>query len=160
MTSTPRRLLDRIDIKEAATGALLLVVAGWFAATALRSLALGSPARMGPGFFPLMVSAGLAAMGMIILAGAFGRATETTGFVGARALLCVLASPLLFAFTVAPLGFAPSIALTALLAAYGSRLMSLRFALALSAILTLLSTALFVKLLRMPVQSFGPLLGF
>ena len=154
------RLRDRIDIGDVAAGVALVLVAAWFAATALRRLGLGSPANLGPGYFPLMVSAGLAAMGVLIVVGAFGRPTRVGDFTGPRAMLCILAAPLVFAFGVAPLGFVVAIAATTFLAAYGSRLMTLPFALALTVLLTGLSTVLFVQLLRMPVALFGPWLGF
>jgi hypothetical protein len=156
----PPSLLDRLDVKDAATGIGLILVAAWFATTALRRLALGTPSNMGPGFFPLMVAAGLAAMGLLLIVGAFRRPTEPTEFTSLRGTICILAAPLVFAFGVAPLGFVPAIAATTFVASWGSRLMTLRFTLALTVALTGLSTLLFVKLLRMPVALFGPWLGY
>lgn len=160
MASRSGRLGERIDFGDAATGLVLVLVAGWFAVTALRRLPIGTPASMGPGFFPLMVAAGLGALGLVIVIGSLRRATRPTGFTGARGTACVLAAPLLFAFGVGPFGFVPSIAAATFLAAFGSRLMTVRLALVLAVALTVLSTVLFVQLLNMPVALFGPRLGF
>ena len=156
----PGRLAAAVDLKDALSGLALAGVGVWFAVTALRRLSLGSANAMGPGYFPLMVAIGLTLLGLAIALKAIGRATPEDRYVGPRALACILAAPLVFAFGVAPLGFVPAVALTGFVASYGSTKMRLGFALALTAGLTALSTLVFVQLLQMPVQLFGPLLGF
>ena len=49
-TTGGRRI--RVDPKDLITGVLLFALAVAFATIALRRLALGQPASMGPGFFP------------------------------------------------------------------------------------------------------------
>lgn len=154
------RLAAAVDLKDALSGLALMGVGVWFGVTALRRLSLGSANAMGPGYFPLMVAIGLTILGLVIALRSIGRATREDSYVGPRALACILVAPVLFAFGVAPLGFVPAVALTGFVAAFGSTLMTLRFALALTAGLTALSTLVFVQLLQMPVQLFGPLLGF
>lgn len=153
------RATRAVNVRDLCTGLLLLTVAALFAITALRRLALGTASAMGPGYFPVMISGLLALVAVLILV----RSVRTTGSLdlprASRALVCTLGAPLLFAFAIAPLGFVPAIAGATMLAAWGSRLMTIRFALALTSALTVLCTVLFVKMLRMPVALFGPWLG-
>jgi hypothetical protein len=137
-----------------------MTTAGWFASTALRRLALGTPSNMGPGFFPLMIAGFLAAVALLLVIGSFNRASRIEEFVRWRALACILGAPLIFALAIAPLGFVPTMALTTLIAACSSSRMTWRFALSLTAGLTALCTGLFVKLLQMPVPAFGPWLSW
>lgn len=159
MPMSPGEVPRRVDLRDLATGLLLLAAAGLFALGVLTKLSIGTPAAMGPGFFPLMAAAGLAVVAVLIAVRAFGRPTEAVGFARPRPLVCVLGAPILFALLVAPLGFVPTIAATTLLATVGSRLMTWRFALATTAALTLLCTVVFIVLLKIPVPLFGPWLG-
>jgi hypothetical protein len=149
----------RVDLRDALTGLLLLGVACAFAVSALKRLALGTPSAMGPGFFPVMVAAGLGCVALLIFARSLGGSGRIEGRASLRALACVLGSPVLFALAIAPLGFVPALAAAAMLAAWGSSLMTLRFAVVLTGALTALCTLLFVQLLKMPVALFGPWLG-
>lgn len=157
---TRRIDVRRIDFRDVAAGLALLVIAGAFAAIALKRLALGTPASMGPGFFPLMIAGALAVTGLLIVIRAFGSPTAAMGFIRPRALLCILGAPIVFALAVEPLGFVPTLVLTTLLGAWSSDRMTLKFALALTFGLTVLCTVLFVKLLQMPVALFGPWLDW
>jgi hypothetical protein len=156
----PGRLTEHVNLKDALSGLALVLVAAWFGVTALRRLALGSLGAMGPGYFPLAMALGLGILGLAIVLRSIGKPTEPGRYAGPRAVLCILSAPLLFAASVGPLGFVPAVSGAALVSAYGSRLMTLPFALALTAALTGLATLLFVQLLRMPVSLFGPALGF
>ena len=149
----------RVDMRDLATGILLLAAAGFFAVNGLMRLRLGTPAGMGPGFFPVMVAGGLAVAAILIIVRAVGRRAAIDGFVGPRSLVCILGAPLVFALAIAPLGFVPTMALTTLMAACGSRAMTWRFALGLTVSLTALCTGLFLNLLQLPVPAFGPWLS-
>jgi hypothetical protein len=146
----------RIDVKELAAGLLLIVVAALFAASALRNLKLGTANAMGPGYFPVMITIPLAAIGLFIAARSIGRTTEPQLLIRPIALLLVLAAPVIFAFTIQGLGFLPAVALTVLVAAWGSRNMTVRTAVIVTVALAVLCTVIFYYLLRMPVQLVGP----
>lgn len=156
-TTGGRRI--RVDPKDLITGVLLFALAVAFATIALRRLALGQPASMGPGFFPLTIAVVLGGLALAIAIRAFRRQGEALTFAGPRALACILLAPAAFALAVGPLGFIPAIALTGFVAAWGSRLMTVLYAALLTLFLTLLCTGIFVYLLRMPVSLFGPWLG-
>jgi hypothetical protein len=146
----------RIDVKELAAGALLVVVAALFATSALRNLKLGTANAMGPGYFPVMISIPLAAIGLFMSGRAIGRASEPMTLIRPVALLLVLAAPIAFALTIASLGFLPAVTLTVLVAAWASRLMTVRTAATVTAALVVLCIVIFYYLLRMPVQLVGP----
>jgi hypothetical protein len=159
MPLSPGDAKRRVDLRDLASGLGLLVIAGLFALGVVTKLSIGTPSAMGPGFFPLMAAGALAVTALLITIRAFGRPTVAIGFAGPRVLACILCAPVLFAVGVAPFGFVPTIAVTTLLATWGSRLMTLRFALAVTAGLTLLCTIVFIQLLRIPVRLVGPWLG-
>jgi hypothetical protein len=149
----------KIDVKELLAGLLLVVVAALFAASALRNLKLGTANAMGPGYFPVMISIPLAAIGLFIAGRAIGRSGEPTTLIRPLALLLVLAAPIAFAVTIAGLGFLPAVALTVLVAAWASRLMTVRTAATVTVVLAVLCVVIFYYLLRMPVQLVGPWLS-
>jgi hypothetical protein len=160
MLTKVRALGARIDMRDFVAGLLLLAAAGIFAFNGVGRLALGTPSSMGPGFFPMMIAGALAVTALIIIVRALGRASTMNGFVGPRAILCILGAPVLFSLAIEPLGFVPTIALTTLIAACSSGRMTWRFAVALSAGLTALCTGLFLILLRMPGRAFGDWLSW
>jgi hypothetical protein len=67
---------------------------------------LGTASRMGPGFFPLIVSGLLGLLGAILLVRSFFIETETVGVVNLRPLLLVLAGTLFFGLAIEDLGLA------------------------------------------------------
>lgn len=66
---------------------------------------LGTAARMGAGYFPLMISIGLIILGGILLVRSFLTETEQVGNVDPRPLLVLLASVLLFGVLIEDWGF-------------------------------------------------------
>ena len=129
MSDTNAPDVRKVDLKELASGLLLILVAAAFAASALRNLSLGSAASMGPGYFPLLVTMPLALIGLIVTARAFGRGNAPQETVRPLAFVLVLAAPIAFALTVKGLGFVGAIALTVLVSAWASRAMTVRTAL-------------------------------
>lgn len=126
-----------------AMGAIFAGGGIFFAVETLRSLSLGNAFRMGPGFFPLIITALLILVGVVTaLRPADGEASGKSP-VPWRAVLFVGIAPLAFALTVSRFGLAPAIFVTALLSCASSRRMGLVHSLAISAGLTLFSIAVF-----------------
>jgi hypothetical protein len=102
---------------------LIFVVFGLaFAVTSL-SYELGTPLRMGPGYFPLVLGGILVFLGLLIMGKGFvsGSSDATRlGNVPWRALCLIVLAVLVFGLTVRGLGIVPATALTALLAAMAS----------------------------------------
>jgi putative tricarboxylic transport membrane protein len=156
MSDTNAPDVRKIDLKELASGLLLILVAAAFAASALRNLSLGSAASMGPGYFPLLVTMPLALIGLIVTARAFGRGNAPQETIRPLSFVLVLAAPIAFALTVKGLGFVGAIALTVLVSAWASRAMTVRTALIITMLLSILCVGIFYHLLRMPLVLAGP----
>jgi Tripartite tricarboxylate transporter TctB family len=132
-----------------------------FAATSL-TYELGTPLRMGPGYFPLVLGGILVVLGLLIVgkglvagAGAEGR----PGSVPWRALLLIVAAVLFFGLTVRGLGLVPATAVTVLLTALASYRTSILAAVAIAAGLTVLCVLVFVVALQLRLPLVGPWLS-
>lgn len=66
---------------------------------------IGTTARMGAGYFPLLVSAGLSVLGAVLIVRSFLTETEEVGEVDPRPLLMLAASILLFGLLIESWGF-------------------------------------------------------
>jgi hypothetical protein len=150
------KTLNKVD---AASG-LLFVSLGLIFGIKSLGMELGSPLRMGPGYFPLFLSGLLIAFGVLIIASAFKSTGEALGKHAWRGLFFILPAPVFFGLTVRGLGFVPSIFLTTLIAAKASMKMSMVSALLLALGVTVFSTLVFSFALGLPFQSFGPWLSF
>lgn len=151
------RLSDTVDVS---TGILLMLAAGFFGWHTL-DLEVGSTFRMGPGYFPAVLSAILFLLGFVILIkGIMGPATVGIGQVAWRGMLFILPAPIIFGLTVRGLGFVPSLFITALIAAQASRRMRPIPSVILAAAVTLFSTLVFSYALGLPFQRFGPWVQF
>jgi hypothetical protein len=151
--------MERLNLRDAATGAVFFILGAAFA-LAGRELDLGTSFRMGPGYFPLLLSIVLMLLGAIILAGAFSGLGEPLGNVPWRGLMLVLLAPVVFGLSVRRLGLVPAILVTVLIALYASRRANILLALIMAAGLTLFCLAVFNYGLRLPLPLFGPWLRF
>lgn len=136
------------------SGLIFMTLALIFGQGAL-SLQMGTPARMGPGFFPLS---------MCVLLGLFGIVTSVDGLLrkgdgpsstSIRAIIFVLSAVVIFALTVRTLGLIPCIALTAFCFSLADREFKLVPALVAAVSLSALSWVIFVFALKLPWQAFG-----
>lgn len=118
---------------------------------------VGSPLRMGPGFFPLLVGGVLVLLGGIIVVKPTP-AEEATPLTGpaVRAMVLILGAIVFFGLTVRGLGILPSTFVATLMAALASRQASPLSALLLAAGLTVVSFLVFVVGLRLNLPLFGP----
>ena len=147
--------IDRANIL---CGGIFVAIGAFFAWQSL-GLEIGTPLRMGAGFFPLGLAFVLILLGGIIVAQALRVGGEPVGAVAWRGMLLILPAPIFFGLTVRGLGFAPAIFFTALIASFASVKMRLLPALLLSAALSAFATAVFVAGLGLPFRLFGPWLG-
>jgi hypothetical protein len=116
---------------------------------------------MGPGYFPLLVGAILAALGLsIVLKGLIVGEVLVFGTIPWRAIALIVVAVLFFGFTVRRLGFVPTSAVTALLTALASSRVRPHMAVAIAAGLTVASTLIFVVALQLRIPLWGPWLPF
>lgn len=145
--------------KDIVAGAIFLAFAIGFGLVST-AYPMGSAAQMGPGYYPLLLSGVLGLLGIGIGAGGWRKPAERLVVVRPLPLICVLASPLLFAVTLRPLGFVPAVVLTALLATMAAPRMGLVARLLTALGMTLGCTAIFIWALGIPLPLFGALLRF
>ena len=151
--------LKKLDTTDALAG-LMFIAFGLFFAVQSLGLDLGTALRMGPGYFPLVLSGILILLGLVILASAFNKAGADVGAYAWRGMIFILPAPVFFGLTVEGLGFVPAIFLTTVIAAMASLKMKLASALLLALALTLFATLVFSYGLGLPFRRFGPWLPF
>src|SRR6478736_5477597 len=112
-----RRLSD-----DTVSGLLFIALAVFFAATAYRTLEIGSFSLMGPGLFPILVSALLAIIGIAVIFTGRRIDEQPKHFpVPGRALFFIIGAPVVFALTVRSLGLVPALFLSIAMAVLASR---------------------------------------
>ena len=127
------------------------------------SYELGTPLRMGPGYFPLALGGILVLLGLLIMGKGFisgSGAEERLGSIPWRALVLIVAAVLFFGLTVRGLGLVPATAVTALLTALASSRTGILAAVAIAAGLTALCVLVFVLALQLRLPLVGPWLSF
>ena len=138
------------------------VFAGFGLAFAITSTTydIGTPLRMGPGFFPLVLGGILVVLGVsIAVKGLVAGEGGDVGPVPWRALVLLLAAIVFFGFTVRDLGLVPALFVSVLLAALAGRGVRIVPAVVIAAGLTALSVLIFVVLLQLRLPLVGPWLG-
>ncbi len=148
-----------IDPVNGICAALFIAFGAFFGINAL-GLDIGTTFRMGPGYFPLVLSGLLVLLGVVIMVQAMRIGSEPLGPIAWRGMAFILPAPIFFGLTVRGLGFVPAIFLTALIAAFASHKMKPLMAIVLAALLTAFSVAVFSYALGLPFQRFGPWLRF
>lgn len=142
--------------KDVLAGLFFLAVAGLFGYAAA-ILPLGTALRMGPGYFPLLLSGTLALLGLITLVGGILNASPATAiepFFLSRVLIISL-SGLAFALGLEPLGFPIALFLTVMIASTASRSFRLIPTIALAVGVALVSWVLFAKILGIQLHALG-----
>jgi hypothetical protein len=157
-----RRVNGKRAVTDILAGLIFVAFGLAFAITSL-SYELGTPLRMGPGYFPLALGGILVLLGLLIMGKGFipgSAAEERFGSVPWRALFLLVLAVLFFGLTVRGLGLVPATAVTALLTALASHRTSILAAVAIAAGLTVLCVLIFVVALQLRLPLFGPWLPF
>jgi hypothetical protein len=150
----------RINWTDALAGLLFILFGLLFGVQSL-GLEIGTAFRMGPGYFPLVLSGLLLLLGGLIVASAIrDPGGEKMGLMAWRGVLFILPAPILFGLTVRGLGFVPAVFLTTLVAALATQKMRLPWAILLAAGVTFFATLVFSFGLGLPFRRFGPWLEF
>ena len=150
----------RRSVPDVLAGGIFVLIGGAFVVGSL-GYELGTPLRMGPGYFPLVVGAVVALLGLaIVLKGLIAGEVLTFGVIPWRAIVVIVLALLFFGFTVRGLGFVPASAVTALLTTLASPRVRPLTAVAVAVGLTVASTLIFVVGLQLRIPLLGPWLGF
>lgn len=148
-----------VDPTNAVCGALFILFGAVFGYQSL-GLEIGTAFRMGPGYFPLLLSGVLVLLGLVVLVQAMRVAGEPVGAIAWRGMAFILPAPIFFGLTIRGLGFVPALFLTCVIAAFASHRMKPPAALVLAAAVTLFSVIVFSYALGLPFQRFGPWVRF
>jgi Tripartite tricarboxylate transporter TctB family len=157
-----RRLNGNRAATDIVAGLIFVVFGLAFAITSL-SYEMGTPLRMGPGYFPLALGGILVFLGLLIAGKGFISSSGAEGRISGvpwRALLLIVLAVLFFGLTVRGLGLVPATAVTAMLAALASSRTGILAAVAIAAGLTVLCVIVFVLALQLRLPLVGPWLPF
>lgn len=116
---------------------------------------MGTAVRMGPGYFPRVLSALLALIGLVALLRSFLRPGEAVGRLAWREALLVLGATALFGALVRGAGVALSILALVLISAWASRQFRLRSSVLLAMGLAAFSALVFLEGLGIPLPLVG-----
>ena len=133
------------------TGLLFLGLGGFVLVYGAR-YPIGSAVRMGPGYFPRLISSGLALLGLVLIIRSLLRGGETLGAIALRPLVVVLLGTFAFGLLIERAGFW----LASIVLVFASRLVERELRLAevagLALVLTALITVIFRYGLGLPMQ--------
>ena len=145
------------DIRDLVAGILMISVGLFVALYASQHYQVGSAARMGPGFFPTMLGAILAALGVVIALLSLRKtvhALQPPPFT-LRPFLAVIAAVALFAVLITRIGLIPTTVLVVMVTASGSDSFQLRRALILGVSLSVIAWLIFSLGLQMTLPAFA-----
>jgi hypothetical protein len=127
------------------------IVGLWFG----RNYAIGTAARMGPGYFPAMLSGLLIVLGSYIAARAFVLEGPPIAIFRWRSLLAVLSGVALFALTVQRLGAAIAVVIVVCVAALGLRESRWKEVVPLAIFVSAFCVLVFIVALKQPLPLWG-----
>jgi hypothetical protein len=117
-----------------------------------RNYRLGTPARMGPGFFPTILGGILAALGLTLAIPALLRDGDRLAFPRLRPMVAILIAIIVFALLLAPLGFVLAAAALILIAGLAEPELRPLEHVGLTLFLIAFSVAIFVVALGLPMN--------
>jgi putative tricarboxylic transport membrane protein len=139
-------------------GLLLLAIAGIFA-TGLLRLPIGTAFRMGPGYFPMVLTILLATLGAAILVNGMRVEGPRVSAVPLRALIFIALPVVFFGLTLRGLGLVLSLGITVLATTLAAREWNPVVAISTTLALVVGCVAIFVVGLGLPLSLFGPWVG-
>ena len=154
-----RRNQVRQSPRDLLSGLVFVVLGLGFAFGAL-SYQVGTPARMGPGWFPLVLGGLLTVLGIAVIAKAFlAPEGEPIGNVPWRAIALIATGILFFGLTARGLGLVPAVFGAVFLSSFASERTRVLGALAIAAGLTVMCVLIFVVALQLRLPLIGIWLG-
>ncbi len=150
----------KFNAEEFAAGMIFVAIGSWFAVTAFFNLKMGTVFRMGPGYFPMVLSTLVITLGLLIAIRGMGIKPAGLGRIPWRGIILIGLAPLVLAVCARSLGMFPSVMLSSFLATFASQRMRAVQSLLLSAAIAGACVAIFVYGLHVQIPIFGYLLTF
>jgi putative tricarboxylic transport membrane protein len=129
---------------------LLLLVAGGIGFYMALDYPFGSALRMGPGYFPRVLSGILMAFGVFVLLRGVLSGERVRGRWGWKPLAFIIVSLVVFGLVMENFGLVPALVAMFLISAFGGHEFRLIEVVILAAIMTIFSVLVFVHLLGLP----------
>ena len=146
----------RRALKDVLAGGIFVAIGLAFAVGSL-SYDVGTPLRMGPGYFPLLLGGLLAGLGvLVVVKGFIAGEGDAIGEVDWRAVAMITAALLFFGLTVRGLGVIGALFGASLLATLARSRTTIREALIIAVALTALSVVIFIVALQLRLPLVGP----
>jgi len=140
------------------TGVIFMVVGG-AAVVLARDYPFGTTFKMGPGYFPTVLGALLALVGLITVLRGLLRSGTEVGAMAYREMFLVLMATLLFGLLLRGAGLIVAVVLLVVVAAYASRFFRWKSAVTLGVGMAAFCVVVFIKALGLPIPMLGPWLG-
>jgi hypothetical protein len=146
--------------RDVASGLVVMAIGAGFLLNGLE-LERGTSFRMGPGYFPTLLSVLMIGLGLLITVLAIRKSATESGLGGVpwKGLALIIGATLLFGLTLRGLGLGPVLVLTVLATAWASRYATLTASVLLSVGLAAFCAFLFIKLLGLPLPLTCPWLS-
>jgi hypothetical protein len=135
-------------------GVLFTIVGGVVLVIGQR-YALGTLSKMGPGFFPTMLSIGLIGTGLVLLVRGLSIDGPSIGRPALRSNLFIVAAIIAFGLMIGVAGIVPTVLVTVFLSAFAYREVRWREVLPLAVFLAAFSVAVFIYLIGQPLSIWG-----
>lgn len=143
--------------KDGAAGLFFIAVGLLYGGMAWFALPIGSALRMGPGYFPMVLSGLLILLGGTIVVRSFVDVQEIPfGVVPWRSLALLSLATVVFATFIEDLGMIPGVFITTAIAALAGPRIGLWRILLVSAGIAVFCTLVFIYAVRIPIPVIGP----
>jgi hypothetical protein len=149
----------RINRQELAVGAIFVALGLLFGLGTWFQLDIGSARRMGPGYFPLVLSGLLVLIGVAVALRGWRLSEAPLPPVPWRGIGLLLPLPIFFGLTIRGLGLVPVVAISVFVATFASPKTTIAGALALAISLAAGCALIFHYGLALPIALFGPWSG-
>jgi len=140
------------------SGILFLVIGLAFLVVA-QDYAFGTARRMGPSFFPTVLSVILAVIGVVTIVRSFLTDGEKIQGFALKGLILITLGSIIFGVVIRGAGMIAGVALITLITAYGSVKFHWRTAIIMAVVLAAFCAVVFVYALGLPIPIIGPWIG-
>jgi len=155
-----QEVIVNVNRKDLAAGTVFLAVGLIYGITAIQTLPVGTALRMGPGYFPIVLSGLTALIGLAVIAKSFvSREVGTLGAFPWRAAVALTSAVVFFAVFIRDLGLLPSVFGAMVIAAFANSRLTLRETVAAAVALSVFCTIVFAYGVGLAIPIFGAWFG-